>query len=399
MNIVIVGGGIAGTSAAEEIRKRLPEATITILEQEQHALYSRVLLPHYVKGKVTRERVFLRSPEWYAKERIELVTGLQVLSIDAKNKFVATTDGREHPFDQLLIATGGEPALINDDQRGVSYLHSIDDADHLLKLLGELATRPKAERQAAVYGGGFIACEYANIFQHYGIAFTLLMKSRGFWSKSLSPDSQLILRQHAASLGVRLVTGVEQLELLGDNALSAVRANGEEFKAALLGVGIGSTSDDQLLLDAGLELADGIAVNEFLQTNLENVWAAGDATAIEDTAVGRRLRYGNWQHAQTQGRIAGQNMASTFAKASSDKGERVPFRLVSQYSTNLLGLHIVFIGDVSRQAADEVKLVSLSPKSSEEHFIRNGKLVGAVLLGDLTKRGTLVAAIGQRYDA
>lgn len=389
MDILIIGGGIAGTTAAEELRKRLPDAQITILEQEQHPLYSRVLLPHYIKGKIPRERVFLRQPEWYAKERIELITGIQVLVIDAKNKFVGTSDGREYPFDKLLLATGGEPRLLPDDHRGVSYLHSLDDADHLLDLLAELKTRPLAERQAGVYGGAFIACEYANFFQHHGIPFTLFLKGRGFWSKTLSPESQLLLRQHASGHGARLVTGVEQIDLLGEDQLTAVRTNGEEFSLALLGIGIGSTSDEQLLQQAGVALEGGIAVNAHLETNLPDVWAAGDATALEDSVVGRRVRYGNWQNAMTQGRVAAQNMA----------GERTPFRLTSQYSTNLLGLHIVFIGDVAREAADQVKLVSLTKEASEEHFIRDGKLVGAVLLGDLSKRGTLVSTIGQRYDA
>lgn len=389
MNMLIIGGGIAGTSAAEEIRKRLPEATITILEQEQHALYSRVLLPHYIKGKISREKVFLRKPEWYAEQRIELITGIQVKSFDAWNRFVATSDGREYPFDKLLIATGGEPSLLPDDHRGVSYLYSLDDADHLLELLSELKTRPTAERQAGIYGGGFIACEYANFFKHHDIPFTLFMKGRGFWSKILSPESQLILRQHAASQGARLVTGVEELELLGDDQLSGVRTNGETFSLSLLGIGIGTSRDEQFLKVAGVTFDNGIVVNASLETNLPNVWAAGDATAVEDSVVGRRVRYGNWQNALTQGKIAGQNMA----------GEATPFKLTSQYSTNLLGHHIVFIGDVTRSAADEVKLVTSSKTASEEHFIRDGKLVGAVLLGDLTKRGTLVAAIGQRYDA
>ena len=83
-NIVIIGGGIAGTTAAEEIRKANKDARITIIEQEFHPLYSRVLLPHYIKGKVPRERVFLKKPEWYAENNIELMGGVIAQSIDDK---------------------------------------------------------------------------------------------------------------------------------------------------------------------------------------------------------------------------------------------------------------------------------------------------------------------------
>ena len=95
---VIIGGGIAGTTAAEEIRKKDATASVTIITEELHPCYSRVLLPHYVKGKVPREKVFLKPADWYVKNNIDLMAGVRVLSVDVQNKFVATSDGREIPY-------------------------------------------------------------------------------------------------------------------------------------------------------------------------------------------------------------------------------------------------------------------------------------------------------------
>ncbi len=387
MNILILGGGIAGTTAAEEVRKRLPEASITILEGEEHRLYSRVLLPHYLKGKVTRERVFLRAAEWYQAQRIELLTGVRGLHIDALNFFVAATDGREHPYDRLLIASGGEPNLFTQDLRGVSYLHSLDDADHLLELIRELLSKPKEEQRAVVYGGGFMACEYANIFAHYNISTAILMRETGFWSKILSWESQEVLRAHAEKVGVMVVPKVVP-ELIGNNELTGVAFDGREVKAGILGVGISSARDELLAATAGLSAAHGIEVQEDLSTKVKGIWAAGDVAMVNDTVVKRHVRYGNWLNAQVQGRVAGQNMA----------GDPAAFRLVSQYSTNLLGLNVVFLGDTNRRAAHEVRLARLEPGASEEHFIRDGRLVGVALIGEVSKRGTLVSRIGHIYE-
>lgn len=133
---VIIGAGIAGTSAAEEIRKRDHEGDIILIGEEEHALYSRVLLPHYIKGKISREKCFLKREAWYDEQKIEYLRGERVESLDTVHRHVVLKiAGRELPYDKLLITTGGEPRFINGDVRGVSYLQTIDDADHLLSLI------------------------------------------------------------------------------------------------------------------------------------------------------------------------------------------------------------------------------------------------------------------------
>lgn len=385
-NVIIIGGGIAGTAAAEEIRKRDAEAQITIISEEQHPCYSRVLLPHYVKDKVVRDKVFLRSAAWYVEKRIEFMPGVRALEIDVQNKFVRTSEDRELPFDKLLITTGGDIGLFNDDLRGVSYLHSVDDADHLKALIGEVRTLKPNERQAAVYGGGFIACEYANAFKHFEIPFCIIMRGPGFWSQILSEHSQAVLARQAEAQGVKLYLNEAMPELIGEDELRAVKLkDGQELPARILGVGIGQKIDDKLLKEAKIPVEQGVVVNEYLETSIEGIYAAGDVAEFMDTAVNRRVKYGNWMNAQMQGRAVGATMA----------GERTAFKLVSSYATNLLGLHIVFLGDINRDQADEVRAGVSTDEVSQELFFRDGKLVGAVLIGDVSARATLTQAIGK----
>lgn len=381
--VLILGGGIAGTTAAEELRKLEVDAEITLVEQEHHPLYSRVLLPHYVKEKIAREKVFLKTWEWYAQQRIEVMSGVRLEVIDVKNRFVQTSEGRELPFDVLILAGGGELNVIGGEPRGVSYLRGVDDADELVGLIKETCMKKGDERCAVVIGGGFIALEYINIFSHFGIRCDVVMRGSGFWSNVLSDCAQKILAKKAISEGVVLHTG-QTFEIVGDRHAEGVRlGNGSVLSAAMIGVGIGMHADVSFYRDAGIQIDRGIIVNEYLETRDADVYAIGDGAEVLDIHVGRRVVYGNWMNAQAQGRTVAKTIA----------GQRTAFDLVSSYATNLLGMHIVFIGDVDRRAADEVKQRSTSEESCVEEFYREGKLVGAVLVGDVTPRAAITARI------
>ncbi|MBP9828193.1 FAD-dependent oxidoreductase [Patescibacteria group bacterium] len=385
---VIIGGGIAGVSAAEEIRKIDPASDITLFEIEEIPCYSRVLLPHYVKGIVPREKVFLRAPDWYGRQGIDWRHGVHVEGVDVSNSFVTTSEGREEPFDTLLITTGTEVTTLPEQPRGVSYLSELGDADHLRELLAEVRAKGDDAR-GFIYGGGFIAFEYANIFAHYKVPFAIAMRGSGFWSKVLSSASQAVLAQHAQAKGVQVYFNEPQPEILGGLTLEGVRLSGGVSQSVdILGIGIGSLPQHSLAKAAGLGVDRGILANEYLETSLPHVYTAGDVSQAFDLNVRRNVQYGNWMNAQRQGMTVGKTMA----------GERTAFKLVSSYATQFLGKHVVFIGDVSREAADEVRQVVLEQDVAQEIFLRNGMVVGASLIGDTSQRAALTASIGQRAD-
>jgi len=383
-NIIILGGGIAGTTAAEELRKLNADVSITIIEQEFHPVYSRVLLPHYIKGKVPREKVFLKNWEWYAAQNIEIMAGVRVEGIDITNKFVSTSEGRELPFDALIIACGGELNVIGGEPRGVSYLRGIDDADELLTLIREVKMKPAEEQRGIVIGGGFIALEYINIFAHYGIACSVLVRGSGFWSQVLSEHSQSVLAKKAAEGNVTLYLNQSSPEIIGDHDVTGVKlADASILPAAIVGVGIGMHPDRSFYSEFGIDVQAGVIANEYLETSHPGVYSIGDGAEFLDLNVNRHVVYGNWMSAQMQGRTVAKTVL----------GERAAFNIVSSYATNLLGLHIVFIGDVDRKAADEIRQTIATDVASNEEFYRNGKLVGAVLIGDITQRAAITARI------
>lgn len=387
---LIIGGGVAGTTAAEEIRRRDPEGEVTIIGEEFHSLYSRVLLPHYLKDKKPREGVFLKKDTWYHDKNIEFMSGVRVEKIDTKNQFVCTSEGRELPYDKLLVTTGGELRLISDDVKGVAYLRTLDDADYVLELIAQVKRLPEEERRAAVIGGGFIAFEFINAFKYHGINTSVFLRGGGFWSKMLSPATQQVLSTHAVNQGVELFLNESEIEIVGDTQMEGVRtSSGEVIPARMAGVGVGIETDRSVLADSGIEVEKGITANEFLETNIENVYTAGDVAEFFDVTVGRRLQYGNWLNAQMQGRAVAKTMT----------GERTRFELVSSYTTNLLGKEMAFVGDTSREHADNIVQLVAEDDHAVELFERSNRTVGAIMIGEVIKRQEITNAIkaGERY--
>lgn len=390
MEYVIIGAGIAGTSAAEEIRKRDGEGEIMLVGEEEHALYSRVLLPHYVKGKIPREKCFLKKESWYEEQGIEYLRGERVSAIDTVNKHVVLEmAGREVPYDKLLVTTGGEPRSIDDDLRGVSYLQTLDDADHLLQLLGEL--RGKKDARAAVCGGGFIACEYLNIFKHFGVPTTCFHRGPWFWSRVLDRESGRLIAE---------VLGREGVEVWPETTLSAISAKGGPgsaghgtievettgglVRADILGIGVGLGRDLRWIQKSGIAVEAGVRTNGFLETNAPDVWAAGDIAEFDDAVTGRSMLGGNWTNALMQGRLAGKNMT----------GGREAFRLVTSYATNIFGTEIIFVGDTRRGLSEDIRVEgSAKGGAVVQKFYAAGRLVGATMVGTNRDRMQIVKAI------
>ena len=176
----------------------------------------------------------------------------------------------------------------------------------------------------------------------------------------------------------------------GESVEGVLLNNGEEIPAKMIGAGIGIHTERPLLEGVGLEIGVGIKVNNYFETGVENVYAIGDIAEFEDVIVGRQLSYGNWMNAQMQGRV----LAKTLS------GQKTPFELVSSYATNLLGMEIVFVGDVSVEHSDDIRVVS----SGEDHYVavydRGGQTVGGVLIGEVTKRAMITKSIKEqtRYE-
>jgi NAD(P)H-nitrite reductase large subunit len=382
MKIVIVGGGIAGTTCAEELRKLDSTAEITIISEENQPLYSRVLLSAYLKNKIPRERVFLKNENWYLENKIEWLPGVRAEKIDHKNSFVLLSDGRELPFDKLVIAAGRYVRPLPEDRRGVVYLWTLDDADHLLQLVSE-ESRPCP---VGIFGGGLIACEFINIFKNFGLDITVVFRGDHFWSRVLDAQSGELIAKHLEKNKIKVLPKRQFVGLSGETDLVGVKTDQEDFDCKILGVGIGLDPDISWLKDSGLEIKKGIVVNKKLETNLLGVYAIGDVAEVFDVRSLHHRIMGTWTAAQVQGRLAARNIV----------GQDQGFEAVTVSSMNLLGLDIIFLGDTDRLWADEV-IVSGGVEEGwvVQRFLKAKKLIGATLVNRNSERNELQKEISE----
>ena len=378
---VIIGGGIAGTSAAEQLRKLDPTSEITILSNEQHPLYSRVLLPHYVVGKVPRERVFLKKMDWYTEQNIHLAYQ-EVTRIDTAQNQVEVASGATYTYTKLLIAGGGilrRMPFQNHEQ--VYHLQTIEDADRVRKLMDD---NEDGALKTGLIGGGFIAMEFAEFFATRNWPVHLFLRDQQFFSRTFDQESSDYLEEHFANHGVTTHKGLTISALEGD--VVKTHENGA-FTIDALAAGIGIKSDFSWAKEAGVDVDRGIKTNEFLETNVPNVYSAGDCAQYLDTNAGRHRSVGTWMNAQMQGRHVAKVMI----------GDRTSFDLVSSYATHVLGIDIIAIGDAEKDAADQL-IARDYDDGRTLLMIRDNRVVGASIINHNADRAPLTQLIKDRID-
>jgi NAD(P)H-nitrite reductase large subunit len=375
---VIVGGGIAGVTAAETIRAHDHEGSIAIFSAEPHPLYSRVMLPLYVRGKLRREQVFLRTPADYEKNNISIFYDQEVIGINLDRREIHTNIGSAVVYRALLISAGGVPkpwAIKGGDHPLVYRLQTIEDADRLREILQSLNAKP----EALIIGCGFIGLEFIESCVVYGIKPLIIMPDQYALKQFLGPDgARLLEEQWQRENGeIKRATSVEAIQF-SEQGVVALAAEGQGYRGAFAAVGIGLTRAIQTFTGIGLEVNQGIKTNEFLETNQHGVFAAGDVAEYYDVIFQTHRLVGNWTNAYLQGSIAGENMAH-FVKGEQDAYR--PFRKVSSYSLTHMGMHLAFMGECDPAAAGQIK-EEYSPQ--ERAYIRtlwrNERMIGASLI-------------------
>ena len=371
-SFVIIGDGIAGSSAAETLREEAPDADITILTDEGEALYNRILIKEYAKGKLPEAPVSIHETSWYEERDIDLHLNTLVTDIDVENDQVETHEGETYGYDKLLVSIGGTPQQLpvpNSDAEGIHHFWTFQDAR---------AIREHVEQaeNGVVVGAGLLGIDLAAICGAQDLPAHYLMRGKCWWRYALSEEGAEIIHDALRDVGVTPVfeSGVDHFETDEDGKLvAAVDPNGERYEADFGGVAIGLDFNTELLEDTPVETDTGIYVDEYMRTDVDNIFAAGDVTEFHDVILGERAQNGAWGSAKQQGTIAAKNMI--------DYGSE-EFRWVSSYSITHFDFPFLSFGHPT--LGEE----TVERKHSENEWRRlafkDGKIIGGVLIGDLS---------------
>ncbi len=301
---VIVGASHGGSQVAQRLRKLGWTGGITLVGEESHLPYHRPpLSKDYLKGVKTADAIHLVAEAKYRQENIDLRLGVRAEEIDAPNKKLRLENGELLHYSRLVLATGSRPRelpLPGADLGGVHYLRNIDDVD-------QIRAGVKAGQRTVVIGGGYIGLEVAASLRMLGMEVTVLeARSRVLQRVTCETVSAFYTRVHREE-SVDIRTEVRVSELQGDGTVSAVElANGEVIETSLVVVGIGIVPNTSLAEAAGLEIDDGIAVDEHARTSDPAIFAVGDCTSFHHPRYGQRVRLESVQNANDQAIVAAQ---------------------------------------------------------------------------------------------
>ena len=388
--VVIVGNSAAALSALQVFRKRDQESKILLIDREPFPAYSRVITPYFIMGGIKKEDgLFLRTKEFYKEWNVKTLLGKEVQSIDTQSRAVVFGKEKREPFDLLLIATGGSPIrpkIEGASPEDILVLRSLSDAKRLKEM------KPKSQK-GIFLGAGLVSLQTLQAMYKTGGQYTVVVKSDRILSQTIDLEASGIVEEHLKKMGIQIIKGrdVTRLKKLNDSKV-AVLDNGEEIETDFIFAGKGVRPNIHFLDGNGIKAPNGILVDEYVETNVEGVYAAGDVAQTSDFFSSEKVNYGLWPSAVEQGEIAGKNMAGL--------KEVYPGNLKMNV-TRVFAMPIVSVGDVGSKRVAE----TLVKKEEKKNVYRKicidakGIIIGAILINRVDDLGVLHGLIRERKDA
>lgn len=327
-HMLIIGGGVAGGTAAEALRDEGFDGDITLVAAEPHPPYQRPPLSKgYLGGEEGLDAVHLHPSEWYADHGIRLVTGVAATALDPAGHAVELADGATLRYDAVLLATGAQPRMLplpGHELPGVMTLRRLDDSDALA------ADLRGGGKHLAVIGAGWIGMEAAATVRGFGNEVTILERSSVPLGEALGDEMGEVFRALHLEHGVDVRTSVGVDRIVGDDRARGVVVDEETVEADLVLIGVGAVPDTALAESAGLEILNGILTDAALRTSAPDVYAAGDAANPFHPVVQRHMRSEHWANALSAGKVAARSMLGLPASHSD-----IPYFYTDQYDLGM----------------------------------------------------------------
>ncbi|MBW9120854.1 FAD-dependent oxidoreductase [Microbacterium trichothecenolyticum] len=339
-HMLIIGGGLAGGTAAAALRDEGFDGDITVVAAEAHPPYQRPPLSKgYLTGDEGLDAVILHPSRWYVERGIRLVTGVAVTSLEPAAHAVELEDGERLTYDAVLLATGATPRMVplpGHDLPGVMTLRRLDDSDALASQLRD------GGRRLVVIGSGWIGMEVAAAARGFGNEVAILERDAAPLAMALGSEMGEVFRALHLEHGVDLRTSVGVDRIVGDGRAEGVEVDGETLPADLVLVGVGASPNTALAEEAGLDILNGVLTDAALRTSAADVYAAGDVANAYHPVLQQHLRSEHWANALNAGKVVARSM---LGKPASFDG--IPYFYTDQYD---LGMELSGYAPLMRDA-------------------------------------------------
>jgi 3-phenylpropionate/trans-cinnamate dioxygenase ferredoxin reductase component len=380
----IVGAGLAGAKAAETLRQEGFDGRLVLLGAEPERPYERPpLSKEYLRGETEREQAYVHEAGFYDDHGIELRTRENVVRLDPARRELTTRSDERFRYDRLLLSTGSAPRRLSipgSVLEGVHYLRTLDDSD-------ALRARLDAGGRLVIVGAGWIGCEVAASARQRGAEVTVIAPHSVPFERVLGSEVGAIYRDIHVDHGVEMRLGTSVASFEGADSVERVRMqDGRTIDCDCVVVGVGATPRAVLAAAAGLAVANGILVDERLETSAPGIFAAGDVANQLHPSLGR-LRVEHWDNALQQGPAAARSMLG-----STDSYARVPYFFSDQYDVGM---------EYSGHATDWDRVVFRGDPAAREFiafWLREGRVLAGMNVNVWDVAETIQALIGHPVD-
>lgn len=388
---LIIGNSIAGTSCVEGIREFDEKGEIIMISDEGVINYSRPLISHYLAGKMKEESMSFKDERFYKDKKIELILNTRVKTIIPKRKRVILQNGKELKFDKLLISTGGKPIIppidgLNKIREGIFTFTKLDDAKSVIKYI-----ESENITHAVVLGAGLIGLKCTEGLCARGLHVTIVELADRILANTFDKDASNLLETALSKWGCRIIKENTIVKVKGEKRRlrSILLRNGEEIETNLLIIAIGVQPDTSTIESSNIKVDRGILVDEKMETNVKNIYAAGDVAQGLNYLTKSRDVIAIWPIASRQGRIAGTNMAGGNAKYSG---------LFPMNSVELGGIPTISFGITNPSGSEYEILVRKEETIYKKIVLRENRIVGAIFLGKIERAGILFGLIKKEVN-
>lgn len=381
--LVLIGNGMAGINTIEHILKLAPHKyDITVFGTEPYPNYNRILLSYVLQGNAKVEDIFLNSWAWYEENGIALHAGDTVIAIDAAAKTVTSSRGVTVKYDKLIVATGSNPFMLplpGADKEGVMAYRTIRDCE----LMTEAA---QSHKRAVVIGGGLLGLEAARGLLNLGMQVNVVHITDCLMERQLDPTASKLLQKALEEQGMRFLLSKQSAEIVGGKRVSGLKfKDGSVAAADLVVMAVGIRPNVEIAKRAGIEVLQGIVVDDYLRTSVPDVYAVGEC------AQHRGVAYGLVAPLYEQGAVLAKHLAG--APAAPYEGSLVYTKL------KVSGVDVFSGGQF--MDGEDTKAVRIHDEFSgiyKKVLVRGTKIVGAVLFGDTSESTRLMQMIRDETD-
>jgi NADPH-dependent 2,4-dienoyl-CoA reductase/sulfur reductase-like enzyme/ferredoxin len=365
--VIVIGNGIAGTTAATEVRKLNPQARVTLYGHESYDFYNRMAIGKLMSESTAINNLYLLAREWAQTKGIEYFPESRIIGLDSSSHSIEVEDGNRLPFDRLVLATGSRafvPPLEGFGMAGSFVLRTIDDGVQVQQYV-----RRNRSKQAMIVGGGLLGLEAAHELTQIGVRVYVL--NRGPWplDRQLDEIAGSLLSQMLSDLGIAVLGRTSASRLIGETKLEGAElTDGTTLKADLCLVTAGIGPEIELARSAGLEVDRGVIVDDHMQTSDSRIYAAGDCASL-----GGKV-FGLWPAAMEQGKIAATNLLG---------GDLGYVPTVPPARLKVAGIDLLSVGEIDETADDRRQILLNEPhgRSYRKLVLHGDRLVGAILIG------------------